>query len=143
MKIQLQSGIAIQDNFENAHIALTTLKIGGPHIDAFSFSSFKKEVFQLDQTSGIAFNKNILADIDPLKIALLTIDIYDISDDSFNNNVPRFNLSIDSLDLGQLSQFNITNPENGIAATSIDISNIALTTDQKVNLVVFTAFKND
>lgn len=142
MKISLQSGIVVQDNYEHAQVSLNSLKIGGPDIDTFSFANAKKEVFQLDQTSGAAFNKDLLVDIDPTKIALLLIDIYDISNDSFNNTVPRFKLEIDALNLGQLSQFNITNPESGINATSIIITNIALEVDQKVNLVIFTAFKN-
>lgn len=143
MQVKFTSIIQQNDNYQSNQTFQQSEKIASDTIDAFPINSIDKKLYQL--AHGNTFSKDILSDItDTTKISFIHVDIYDVSNDPFNNNVWTFDLNIGGIDYGQISHFDLLNLISGFpTSTPITISTITLPNDgTTVNLAVLIGLKS-
>ena len=145
MKVKIQNSFYQEDAFRRNQFIQATEKIGGSDVTGFELSSVSKQVYELNSTNIAGFSVDILQNVDLSKVVFIHVDIYDQSDDPYNNTVYTFTYKemdgatvvIDRI-VSQLSMLNLVNGiENNIVIS--DISTIAV--GSVANLVVIVGLK--
>ncbi len=140
MRLILSSSIQQTDGYASQNQSVMEIeKIADIDSVQFPCIGYRKEIYSLQE--GNTFYQNI-TDLLPTdtELAFLVIDIYDTETDITLQSVNTFQLQIDSLNLGQISKFELFNVEEGWNK-SIIINNIDVEEDKVANLVILIGYR--
>lgn len=141
MKALFTTSIQQLDTYSGQPSYYQSQKVGSSLSVGFALKSINKFVTQLDSTTGLTFSQSISALVgDISKIAFLHVDIYDIDEFDYENNIHTFNVSINSVNYGQMSNFHMLGMVNGLA-NNIVISNATVVATRTANLVITIGLK--
>lgn len=141
MKAIFSTSIEQVDTYGGNPSYYQSQKVGSSLSTGFALQSISKNVFSLNTTSGTSFSRSISSLVPDLtKVAFVHVDIYDIDEFDYENNIHTFQLTINSVSYGQASNFHLLGLTSGLLH-DIVISNATVVATRTANLVITVGLK--